>query len=177
MFSKSLLSPRPLLSGEKRVADGSSPKFWWLDKSQNSLKPCESSSPLPKGAIFLSANGCGVDQHTKAHTGLQVPSSLQVPVRHFRVHASILALLISPCPKLHPAPSSTHSLSCKLCGFSCTNTLFCLHFLLSTFLSPSLYLCSAPASLAIKSSLPVMFSLLLALSSALASTKCLFSLS
>lgn len=88
------------------------PKFWWLDKSQNSLRPYESGSPLPKGAIFLSANGCGVDQHTKAHAGLQAPSSSQVPVRHFRVHTSILALLTSPFPKLHLAPSSTHSLSC-----------------------------------------------------------------
>lgn len=49
---------------------------------------------------------CGVDQHTKAHTGLHTPSSSQVPVRHLRVHA----LLISPAlgsTQLPPPPTHT----------------------------------------------------------------------
>lgn len=87
----------------------------------------------------------GVQQHTKAHVGLHPPSISHVPAIHFKVHASILDLLV-PSPLLTTLqltdfpPQSTNSLILAALAMH-SPALLC---------SLSLSLCSAFPSLMIR---------------------------
>lgn len=71
------------------------PEFWWLDKSQHSPGTHEAASlstKEPSPYHWHKAHICGAYSYTKVHAGFQAPSITSTST-HFRVHASILALL------------------------------------------------------------------------------------
>lgn len=74
----------------------------WVQR--NSISP---DSKRQKGQMAA----WGVCQHTKARANLQPPLVSQVPVRHLRVHASILALVTLNSLQLMGFPPSSYSFS------------------------------------------------------------------
>lgn len=91
-------TPRAAPDIQKWAQPGLLEDFWRVDKSQHSSETCEADSPLPKGVISLMTDSRDKWLPVVCITTIRHMPPLgsfvsQVPVTHFKVHASVLGLL------------------------------------------------------------------------------------